>query len=315
MAVSLGVHLGQQNLTMDDLRALWRRCDESMDWISAWDHFYEAPPQGGTVPHFEAVATLAALACETSQARLGCLVFYVGYRNPGQLAKAATTLDHLSHGRFELGLGAGWHEWEATAYGYDFPPVGRRLDMLEEAVPLIRSLLTQERTTHTGRWFRTENASCLPLPVQSRLPIWIGGVGEKRTLRIAAREADGWNAAYVPPDEFRRLNRVLDDWCERENRDPATVRRAINLQFLLAPDQAAAVRVQAQVTEQWGALAPRIIDGGLTGSPDEAVDRIAAYIDAGADAVNIALRAPWPPEALDAWFEAVVPRVRMAAGS
>ena len=312
MTIALGVHLGQQNLTMDDLRALWRRCDESMDWISAWDHFYEAPPQGGTVPHFEAVATLAALACETSKARLGCLVFYVGYRNPGQLAKAATTLDHLSHGRFELGLGAGWHQWEAEAYGYDFPPVGRRLDMLEEAVPLIRRLLTEERTTHQGEWFRTENASCLPLPVQSRLPIWIGGVGEKRTLRITAREADGWNAAYVPPEEFRRLNKVLDEWCEREGRDPSTVRRAINLQFMLAPDERSAEAVRAAVTEQWGDMAPRVMAGGLTGTPDDAVNRIAEYADAGADALNIALRAPWPPEALDAWFDDVVPRVRAA---
>lgn len=310
MAVSLGVHLGQQNLTMDELRALWRRCDESMDWISAWDHFYEAPPQGGTVPHFEAVATLAALACETSRARIGCLVFYVGYRNPGQLAKAVTTLDHLSHGRFELGLGAGWHQWEAEAYGYEFPAVGRRLDMLEEAVPLIRRLLTEPRTTHRGEWFTTEEASCLPPPVQPRLPIWVGGVGERRTLRIAAREADGWNAAYVPPEEFRRLSKVLDEWCEREGRDPSTVRRAINLQFMLAVDERSAARVRDQVTEQWGDLAPRVMAGGLTGVPDDAVGRIAEYVDAGADAVNIALRAPWAPEALDAWFDTVVPAVR-----
>jgi alkanesulfonate monooxygenase SsuD/methylene tetrahydromethanopterin reductase-like flavin-dependent oxidoreductase (luciferase family) len=310
VAVSLGVHLGQQNLTMDELRALWRRCDESMDWISAWDHFYEAPPQGGTIPHFEAVATLAALACSTSRARIGCLVFYVGYRNLGQLAKAATTLDHLSHGRFELGLGAGWHEWEATAYGYDFPPVGRRLDMLEEAVPVVRSLLTNERTTHDGTWFHLADASCLPLPVQERMPIWVGGVGERRTLRIAARFADGWNAAYVPPEEFRRLNGVLDGWCEREGRDPSTIRRAINLQFMLAPDMAAAARIEESVRSQWGELAPRVMAGGLVGVPDDAVARIAEYVDAGADAVNIALRAPWPPEALDAWFDDVVPRVR-----
>lgn len=310
--VALGMHLGQQNLTMDELRALWRRGDESMDWISAWDHFYEAPPQGGTVPHFEAVATLAALACETSRARIGCLVFYVGYRNPGQLAKVATTLDHLSHGRFELGLGAGWHEWEAAAYGYDFPPVGRRLDMLEEAVPLIRSLLTEPRTTHRGEWFQTSDASCLPMPVQSRLPIWIGGVGEKRTLRVAAREADGWNAAYVPPDEFRRLNGVLTHWCEREGRDPSSIRRAINLQFMLSTDASDAAKIRTQVEAQWGAAAPRVMAGGLTGTPDDAVARIAEYVDAGADAVNIALRAPWPAEALDAWFTEVVPRARAA---
>lgn len=312
MTVSLGVHIGQQNMEMEELRALWRRCDDSMDWISAWDHFYEAPPQGGTVPHFEAVATLAALACETTRARIGCLVFYVGYRNPGVLAKAASTLDHLSNGRFELGLGAGWHQWEAEAYGYDFPPVGRRLDMLEEAVPLIRSLLTEERTTYHGTWFRAENATCLPPPVQDRLPIWIGGVGEKRTLRIAAREADGWNAAYVPPEEFRRLNGVLDQWCERERRDPAHVRRGINLQFMLAVDEGAAAEMRDRVEQQWGPMAPRVMAGGLTGPPDDAVERIGQYIDAGADSVNVALRAPWPPEAMDAWLDDVVPRVRAA---
>jgi alkanesulfonate monooxygenase SsuD/methylene tetrahydromethanopterin reductase-like flavin-dependent oxidoreductase (luciferase family) len=309
-SLSLGVHVGQQNLTMDELRAVWRRCDSSMDWISAWDHFYEAPPAGGTLPHFEAVATLAALACETSRARIGCLVFYVGYRNPGQLAKAATTLDHLSHGRFELGLGAGWHEWEARAYGYDFPPAGQRLDMLEEAVPLIRRLLTEDRTTHEGRWFRAADASCLPAPVQERLPSWIGGTGEKRTLRIAARHADGWNAAYVPPEEFRRLNGVLDQWCEREGRDPSTIRRAINLQFMLAADERSASDMRERIEQQWGAMAPRVMAGGLSGTPDQAVDRIAAYVDAGADAVNVALRAPWPPESLDAWLDDVAPRAR-----
>lgn len=312
MTVSLGVHIGQQNMTMDELRALWRRCDESMDWISAWDHFYEAPNEGGTVDHFEAVATLAALACETSRARLGCLVFYVGYRNPGQLAKIATTLDHLSHGRFELGLGAGWHQWEAEAYGYDFPPVGKRLDMLEEAVPLIRSLLTQDRTTHEGEWFRTVDASCLPAPVQPRLPIWIGGVGEKRTLRTVARHADGWNAAYVPPAEFRRLNQVLDSWCEQEGRDPATIQRAINLQFMLAVDEAGAEAFRARMEAQWGPAAPRVMAGGLTGTPDQAVERIAEYVEAGADAVNVAMRAPWPAESLDAWLDDVVPRARAA---
>lgn len=310
--VSLGVHVGQQNMSMDDMRALWRRCDESMDWISAWDHFYEAPPQGGTVDHFEAVATLAALACETSRARLGCLVFYVGYRNLGQLAKAVTTIDHLSHGRFELGLGAGWHELEAQAYGYPFPSAGRRLDMLEEAVPVMRSLLTNERTTHDGEWFQLDDASCLPHPVQERLPIWVGGTGEKRTLPIVARHADGWNAAYVPPAELRRLNDRLDECCEREGRDPSTIRRAINIQFMLSTDDAAATAARKAAEDGWGDLAARMLDSGLTGAPDQAAERIAEYVDAGVDAVNIVLRAPWQPEALDAWFESVVPQVRAA---
>ena len=176
MSISLGVHVGQQNMTMDEMRALWRKLDQQgVDWISAWDHFYEAPPKGGTEPHFEALTTLGALAAETRHARIGCLVFYVGYRNPALLAKAATTLDHITGGRFELGIGAGWHIWEATAYGYPFPDIGTRLDMLEEAAQIIRRMLTEERTSFSGVHYQVDDASCLPHPVQERLPIWIGG--------------------------------------------------------------------------------------------------------------------------------------------
>ena len=128
----LGAHLGQQNLEMEELRALWCHLDQAgLDWISLWDHLYEAPNQGGVLPHFEAVASLAALACDTTNARLGCLVFYVGYRNPGLLARAAVTIDHLSGGRFELGLGAGWHKWEYDAYGIPFEAPKVRLRRMD----------------------------------------------------------------------------------------------------------------------------------------------------------------------------------------
>ena len=313
MPLSLGVHVGQQNMTMSQLRALWRKLDQSgFDWISAWDHFYEAPPAGGTLPHFEALATLGALAAETQHARIGCLVFYVGYRNPALLAKAATTLDHISGGRFELGIGAGWHHWEATAYGYDFPNVKTRLDMLDEAATVIRGMLTQERTTFHGKHFSVEDASCLPRPVQQRLPIWIGGVGEKRTLRLVAKHADGWNAAYVAPQEFARLGVVLDGWCERAGRNPRDVRRAINLTFNLATHAKGVAREAQQLKKDWGPAAGRIAGGALLGTPALAVDRILEYAAAGATEVNIALRAPWNPEALDAYIEEVVPRVRAA---
>ena len=306
-----GAHAGQQNLTFDALRALWRRLDDGgMDWISAWDHFYEAPPAGGTQPHFEALATLGALAAETRHAQIGCLVFYVGYRNPALLAKAATTLDHISGGRFELGLGAGWHHWEAKAYGYDFPPLGTRLDMLDEAATLIRSMLSEQRTTFRGRHFQAEDASCLPRPVQSRLPIWIGGVGERRTLRLVAQHADGWNAAYVPPDEFARLSGVLDSWCAREARDPASIRRGINLAFNLGLDAADARREKARMAEDWGPMADRVRDGALLGTPNDAVRKIREYLDAGATDVNIALRAPWNSEALEAYLNEALPALR-----
>ena len=302
--MQLGVHLGQQNLSMDAMRDLWRRADEvGADWLSVWDHLYEAPPAGGTIDHFEAVACLGALAADTTNARLGCLVFYVGYRNPGLLAKSAVTIDHISGGRFELGLGAGWHEWEAAAYGYDFPPAPRRLDMLDEAAGLIESYFTNERTTHDGEYFRAADASMLPGPVRGRMPIWIGGVGEKRTLRMAARYADGWNAAYVGPDEYRRLNGVLDRHCDDLDRDPATIERSINLMFDLGKDE-------AELSAQWGAMWDRVRAGSLHGSIAQATERIAEYGAAGADLVNVAVRAPVDADLLEAYLTEVAPAMR-----
>jgi F420-dependent oxidoreductase-like protein len=302
VSISLGFHIGQQNLPMSELRALWRRLDDGgSDWISVWDHLYEAPPAGGTVDHFEAVATLGALAADTRQARLGCLVFSVAYRNPGLLAKAAVTIDHISGGRFELGLGAGWHQWEAEAFGYDFPGAGRRLDMLEEAVSLIRSLLTEPRTTHAGRYFRTENASCQPRPLQSRLPIWVGGTGERRTMRIAARYADGWNAAYVSADRYRQLMEVLDNHCQALGRDPGTIHRTVNVIFGLANDGMSPDDVIAR--QGWGPIASIVRNGAISGSPNSVAEQIQRYVDAGAEGVNVALRAPWDDGALDQYLE------------
>ncbi len=229
------------------------------------------------------------------------------------IAKTAATLDHLADGRFELGLGAGWHEWEARAYGYDFPSVGTRLDMLEEAAPLVRGLLTGQRITHHGRFYRAADAANTPPPRRGRMPLWIGGIGEKRTLRIAARHADGWNAAYVSADEFRRLNGVLDRWCESEDRDPADIERSANVMFFLGTNPLPAAEVDARIREHWGPMADRVAGGALTGTPDGAAALILEYVAAGADQVNVALRAPWDAEALAAYVTEVLPAVRKAA--
>jgi F420-dependent oxidoreductase-like protein len=316
MTISLGVHVGQQNMSMDEMRKLWRKLDDhGVDWISAWDHFYEAPNQGGTEPHFEALATLGALAAETKQARIGCLVFYVGYRNPALLAKAATTLDHITGGRFELGIGAGWHIWEASAYGYPFPDIGTRLDMLEEAAQIIRRMLTEDRTTFSGKHYQVDNASCLPKPVQERLPIWIGGIGEKRTLKLVADYADGWNAAYLAPEEFGRVNEVLNHWCEDEARDPASLKRAANVSFNLGLSEQEVAQQRQRLQNVWGSAAGGIENGALLCTPDRAVERLMEYAEAGADEINVALRAPWNDEALDAYLTDIMPKLRVAAAS
>ena len=313
MAVSLGVHIGQQNLAFAHLRAWWRRLDAAgVDWISVWDHFYEAPFQDGSQPHYEALATLGALAADTTRARIGCLVFYVGYRNPALLAKAAATLDHISDGRFELGLGAGWHIHEASAYGYPFPDIGTRLDMLDEAATVVRRLFQEPRVTFSGRHFQVDDATCEPKPLQDRLPLWIGGLGERRTLEVAARRADGWNAAYVSAAEFRRLNSVLDGWCEAEGRDPATIRRGVNIAFHMALDAAGVERERARIAAEWGRQAERILGGSLLCTPGQAAERIHEYVASGASSVNVALRAPWDQDALEAYVAEVIPAVRGA---
>ncbi len=297
-------------MTMDAMRAAWRRFDEHLDWISCWDHLYEAPNAGGTIDHFEALTTLGALAATTEQAQIGCLVFYVGYRSPGVIAKAATTLDHITGGRFNLGLGSGWHEPEARAFGYPFPNLGTRFDMLDEAATIITSLLSQPRTSFEGQHFRVANASCLPKPVQSRLPIWIGGLGEKRTLPLVAKHADGWNVPYVSPEEFSRLNLVLDDRCRDVGREPSSVRRSINLAFHLRATAADADAEVERLQQTWGPTFDRVSAGALVGTPDQAIERIRAYIDAGAQDVNIALRAPWDEHALQAYLTEVAPAIK-----
>ena len=194
--IELGIHAGQQDIELDELRRLWRHCDENgFDFISCWDHFYEAPNRDNEGPTYEGVALMAAMACETKNARLGCFVFCMNYRNPALLAKSLTTIDHLSGGRVSAGLGAGWHVQEHAAYGYDFPPVKERLDRLSEGVRIIRGMTTKEHYTFKGKYYRVENIRNNPMPVQGRMPIIIGGGGEQRTLSIAARRADGWNVA------------------------------------------------------------------------------------------------------------------------
>jgi F420-dependent oxidoreductase-like protein len=311
MARTFGVHTGQQNCTLDELRRLWRFVDQAgFDWLSVWDHFYEAPFLDGNSACFETVSTLTLLAADTRTVRVGCLVFCISYRHPAVLAKALATIDHVSHGRLEVGLGAGWHEAEYRAYGIPFPAIGVRQDQLEEAIQIVRSLLTQESTTFTGKHFQVQNARCNPKPLQARLPLWIGGGGEQRTLRTAARYADGWNLAYLSPQVFRAKNQVLTQWCEKEGRDPATLTRTVNVGFYLKTDAAAAEAERQRFRSQWGPLVEQLEGGMLFGTPRQAVEQVGEYFEAGATRVTIALRAPFEWEALQGYIEDVLPAFR-----
>jgi F420-dependent oxidoreductase-like protein len=315
MGVTFGIHIGPQNIDIQDLRRLWTYADtHGFKWISVWDHFYEAPPVDGNSPHFEAVALMSAIACETRNVEIGCLVFCASYRNPGLLTKSLITIDHLSGGRAAIGLGAGWHEMEHNAFGYPFRPPKERLDLLEENIRAIRMLLDQDRTTFEGTYVRLTNAAMYPKPVRRPMPIWVGGQGERRTLRIAARYADGWNVPYIGPEDYKHKSEVLDRWCEKEGRDPATIKRSINLGFYMAASQAQAEAAWDKLRRQWGASerSPRspeaMAAGSLVGGPRDVVDQIGRFVDVGVTALNIAFRPPVDWEALDAFVEEVMPK-------
>ena len=307
----LGVHLGQQNATMGELIDLWTRLDDIVDWISLWDHLYEAPPAGGTTPHFEAVATLGALASVTSKARLGCLVFCMPYRNPALLAKSIIAIDHIAEGRFEPGFGAGWHQPEFVAHGYDFDPLGTRFDMLEDGLQIISGMLsTDATTTFIGEHYRVDEVTAVPGPFDGPVPLWAGGTGPKRTPAIAAKYCSGWNVPYVSPEQYRELNDRIDRACEKIGRDPATLERSINLAFHIGATTEAAEVELRKIQDQWGPDAERITAGALTGTSDRAVERIAEYREAGADMVNIALRLPVDESALETYLTEVIPAAR-----
>ena len=304
-----GLHIGQQNLNIDEMRRMWRWADTAgFDWVDVWDHFYEAPPIDGNGSCFEATTCMAAIACETVNCRIGVLVLGMNYRHPAVLANALCTIDQLSGGRLEIGLGAGWHEPEYTAYGIPFRPIKERLDMLEEGVQVIRKLTTEDRANFDGQYFQLKNAACNPKGVQARPRIWVGGNGEKRTLRIAARQADGWNTPYTSPAEFKRLSGVLDSWCEKEGRDPAAIERNVNLSFHMAASAAALRAAEAQYVSTWGPAAEVMRTRGVViGTPDQAIDLVGRYAAAGAARVNIAIRPPVDWDALHAWASEVIP--------
>jgi F420-dependent oxidoreductase-like protein len=236
-----------------------------MDRVYVVDHFMPFAPGVETVsgPVLECWTSLTALVGETSRIRLGTLVLGNTYRHPAVVANMAATLDQVSGGRLVLGLGAGWQENEHVAYGIELPPPRERLDRHEEAVQIIRSLLTEEVTNFAGRHYRLSDARCEPRPVQPRLPILMGGSGERRSIPMAGRLADEWHS-WANPDTFSRRCGVLDDACSAAGRSPDEVRR---------------------VTGQQIEVRPHVVDDGddIIGPVTHVLDRLGAYDESGAD--------------------------------
>ena len=277
---------------------------EAAGWDSLWidDHLLadEGDPSD---PKLEGWSTLSALAVLTGRCRLGLLVAANTFRNPGLTAKAATTLDHLSGGRFALGLGGGWFEREHDAFGFDFGAgFGERLDRLDEAVGLIRRLLDGETVTHDGRFYSMHDAVCAPRPIQPRLPILIGGSGPTKTLRTAARYADLWNG-YGAPERIAETSNILRERCGEAGRSFDAIERTVTLDAVIRDTPTAARDAWAdtvranRLEDQAGSDGT---DRGLCfgGSPSAAADVVAAYGSIGIREVIFTFRAPFDFETI-----------------
>ena len=267
-----GIKTVPEHTSWGDMLDVWRAADEIELFETAWnfDHFYPIIGDGDG-PCLEAWVTLSALAQATSRIRIGCMVNGVPYRHPALVANMAASLDIVSDGRLELGLGAGWNEQETEAYGIDLLPIGQRMDRFEEAVEVVDSLLSNEFTTFRGKYFQLEQARCEPKgPQQPRPPIVIGGAGEKRTLRIAARFAQHWNISFVTPDQFIKKNEILLTHCESVGRDSSLITRSV--QIISGADQ----------------------------DPVEVADEAAALFAAGVDEVIFMLSTPYRAERVTA---------------
>ena len=246
------------------------------DMLTVMDHFYQIRGVGSeTEPMLESYTTLAALSQRTKTIRLSALVTGVTYRNPALLVKMVTTLDVVSRGRAILGLGAAWNEDEHAGYGFEFPPIGRRMDRLEEAARIAKLMFTEERPTFAGRYFKIDRALNVPRPIQAGGPqLLIGGGGEERTLRIVAKYADISNWFPGLEDTKRKID-ILERYCEEAGRDPSAILKTVMSPCLLALNGAQA----RQITER--IPAERLATMGDPVLPAQAAERLQPYLDAG----------------------------------
>ncbi len=244
--------------------------------VTVMDHLYQIQGMGSTAePMLEGWSVLSALARESSTVRLGTLVTGVTYRNPAMLAKQVTTLDVLSGGRAILGIGAAWNEEEHIGYGIDFPPVKERMDRLEEALTIARLMFTEERPSFDGQHYRIHEALNSPRPLQAGgPPILVGGGGEQRTLRIAAKFADMTHWFALGLDALRHKDELLIRYCEEIDRDPATIERTIGAPVIVMPTEA-----EAKAFVEF--LPPERRAHVVAGTPEQVVDVLGRYIEAG----------------------------------
>ncbi len=305
--IKLGVLPWNQYTDWPSLRAHGARADTlGYDSLWTWDHLYPivGSPDG---PMLEGYMVLAGWSAVTERATFGLLVGANTFRNPGVVAKTVTALDHLSNGRAVLGLGAAWFDTEHTAFGLDFgASVGERLDRLDESVDLIRQLLDGRPGTARGEVYHAIDLLNEPPPLQERLPILIGGGGERKTLQTVARYADAWNVAGVSPEEAARKRDVLYRWCEEVDRDPSEIELTVSLGPVVIRDDA------AEAERVWLEMLVHNGNGerpGRYGTVDEIASEVRPYVEAGFRHVIYHQPPPFDDETLERFATEVRPQL------
>jgi probable F420-dependent oxidoreductase len=259
--------------------------------------------RAGSMPLLECWTALSALARDTRRLRLGTSVLCHSYRPPSVLAKMAATLDVISEGRLDLGLGAGWFEAEYAAYGIPFPKIGERIAQLDEGLEVIRRMWTEPAATFRGAHYAIDGAVCDPPPVQRpHPPLWIGGEGD-RVHRVAARAADGVNVRWWSPERIAARGPFLDAACRAAGRDPAALRRSVTLLLFPSRDPAAVAATRAR-------FAAIPADGVVAGEPEACVARLGAYVAAGVRHFLFTIPDDATSSALETAGREVLPEVR-----
>ncbi len=294
--ITLDLHLPNFNYPDVEPEAVFERLVEialtaeesGFSSISVMDHLHQIPGIGPqTNWMFEGNTLLGALAARTSKVSLGLLVGGVTYRNPAMHAKMTTTLDIISGGRAWHALGAAWFEDEHRAYGFEFPPLGERFEMLEQALQIARAMFTQERATFEGRHFRVDGALNNPKPLRGDIPIVIGGSGERKTLRLVAQYADGCNI-FGDAATAEHLMEVLAGHCEDVGRDPAEITKTRLGVLAIAPTHEAAM-AKVDALKRTGMPEERLNTTVMAGDPDGIAEQAAAFADAGIEGLTMTI--------------------------
>ncbi len=309
--MKFGATLWPQNTTWDALREAAVQLDTiGFETIWCWDHFYALAGEEER-PNLEATTVLAALSPLTKRARLGALVEGVTYRHPAIIANIAATHDQVSNGRAICGIGAAWNQTEHKAYGIHLGTPGERSRRFAEAAKIVRALLDGERVTYEGKFFQLKDAVLNTRPVQKRLPIMVGGGGEQKTLRTAARYADMWHA-FGTPDVMRRKIEILRQHCADVGRDPNAVEPWGGQWICVRDDAEEARQVLDEIrTRHPGWSGPNAI----VGNADEIAQKLKEQWDAGVRGFIVGFAYPYDLETMERLAKDVRPRLERLIGS